>query len=128
MAPEASARATTDEGTSRIRRSQDPLLLVRRHARVAHNERQTIDEIIRRVLAVPLKLELIVVDDCSTDGTRESLQQMQQELGFTLVLQPKNAGKGAALRAGFAHVRATSPSCRTPISSTRRRNIRSSSS
>ncbi len=71
----------------------------------AYNERQTIEEIIRRVLAVPLKIELVVVDDCSTDGTRGVLQQLQRELGFTLLLQPTNSGKGAALRAGFAQVR-----------------------
>ena len=71
----------------------------------AYNERPTIEEIIRRVLAVPVRSELIVIDDCSTDGTRELLQQLQRELGFTLLLQPKNAGKGAALRAGFAQVR-----------------------
>jgi glycosyltransferase involved in cell wall biosynthesis len=81
---------------------KDPMLSV---VMPAYNERQTVDEIIRRVLAVPLKLELIVIDDCSTDGTREILQQMQKELGFTLVLQPANAGKGAALRAGFAEVK-----------------------
>ena len=46
----------------------DPLLSV---VMPAYNERDTIDEIIRRVLAVPLRLELIVVDDCSTDGTRD---------------------------------------------------------
>jgi glycosyltransferase involved in cell wall biosynthesis len=57
------------------------------------------------VLAVPLRIELVVVDDCSTDGTRDLLQQLQRELGFTLLLQPKNSGKGAALRAGFAQVR-----------------------
>jgi len=81
---------------------RDPMLSV---VMPAYNERQTIDEIVRRVLAVPLKKELIVVDDCSTDGTRERLQELQRELGFTLLLQPKNAGKGAALRAGFASVR-----------------------
>jgi glycosyltransferase involved in cell wall biosynthesis len=70
----------------------------------AYNERETIDEIIRRVLAVPLRLELIVVDDCSTDGTREHLQHLARELGFTLVLQPVNGGKGSALRTGFSRV------------------------
>jgi glycosyltransferase involved in cell wall biosynthesis len=81
---------------------QDPLLSV---VMPAYNERETIEEIIRRVLAVPLKIELVVVDDCSTDGTRDLLQTLQHELGFTLMLQPKNGGKGAALRAGFAQVR-----------------------
>jgi len=70
----------------------------------AYNERDTIDEIVRRVLAVPLRIELIVVDDCSTDGTRDLLQALQRELGFTLVLQPSNGGKGSALRAGFTRV------------------------
>jgi glycosyltransferase involved in cell wall biosynthesis len=70
----------------------------------AYNERDTIDEIVRRVMAVPLRIELIVVDDCSTDGTRDMLTALQRELGFTLLLQPANAGKGAALRAGFAAV------------------------
>ena len=70
----------------------------------AYNERDTIEEIIRRVLAVPLRIELIVIDDGSTDGTRDRLQQLQQELGFALLLPPRNGGKGSALRAGFAHV------------------------
>ena len=81
---------------------RDPLVSV---VMPAYNERPTIEEIIRRVLAVPLRKELIVIDDCSTDGTRELLQQLQRELGFTLLLQPRNTGKGAALRAGFAQVR-----------------------
>ena len=79
----------------------DPVLSV---VMPAFNERETVDEIIRRVLAVPLRIELIVVDDCSTDGTRELLQDLQRELGFTLLLQPRNGGKGSALRAGFARV------------------------
>jgi glycosyltransferase involved in cell wall biosynthesis len=76
---------------------KDPLLSV---VMPAYNERTTIDEIIRRVLAVPLRIELIVVDDGSRDGTGDILDRLQQELKFTLLRQT-NAGKGAALRRGF---------------------------
>jgi len=78
----------------------DPLLSV---VMPVYNERTTVDEIIRRVLAVPLRVQLIVVDDGSTDGTGEILDGLQRELGFTLLRQA-NAGKGAALRRGFAAV------------------------
>jgi glycosyltransferase involved in cell wall biosynthesis len=53
---------------------------------------------------VPMQIQLIVVDDCSTDGTRERLIDLQREQGFTLLLQERNQGKGAALRRGFAAV------------------------
>jgi glycosyltransferase involved in cell wall biosynthesis len=81
--------------------SADPLLSV---VMPVFNERNTIDEIIRRVLAVKLRIELIVVDDCSTDGTSAMLDALQRELGFVLLRQPHNQGKGAALRRGFAAV------------------------
>jgi glycosyltransferase involved in cell wall biosynthesis len=69
-----------------------------------YNERTTVEEIIARVLAVPLRIELIVVDDGSTDGTREVLQRLREAHDFTLVFQPRNQGKGAALRRGFQDV------------------------
>jgi glycosyltransferase involved in cell wall biosynthesis len=80
----------------------DPLLSV---VMPVFNEIETVQEIIRRVLAVPIRTQLIVVDDCSTDGTRDVLTRLQPELGFTLLLQPANAGKGSALRRGFESVR-----------------------
>ena len=78
----------------------DPLLSV---VMAVYNERTTVEEIIRRVLAVPVRIQLIVVDDGSKDGSAEILDRLQGELGFTLLRQA-NAGKGAALRRGFAAV------------------------
>ena len=80
----------------------DPLLSV---VMPVFNEKATIEEILKRTLAVPLRIQLIVVDDCSTDGTREMLTTLQRDMGFTLILQPQNAGKGSALRRGFQEVR-----------------------
>ncbi len=68
-----------------------------------YNERETIEEVVRRVRAVPLETEIIVIDDASTDGTRDVLERLRDEGAVdVLVLQPRNRGKGAAIRAGLA--------------------------
>jgi glycosyltransferase involved in cell wall biosynthesis len=77
----------------------DPLLSV---VMPVYNERATVEEIVGRVLAVPLRIELIAVDDASTDGTRDVLQALARERGFKLLLQETNRGKGAAVRRGIA--------------------------
>ncbi|MFO0898674.1 MAG: glycosyltransferase family 2 protein [Pirellulales bacterium] len=70
------------------------------------NERETIAEIIERVEALPLDKELIIVDDCSTDGTREILECLAAIDGkLRLFVHDVNQGKGAALRTGFAQAR-----------------------
>ena len=79
----------------------DPLLSV---VMPVYNERETIEEIIGRVLAVPIRVQLIVVDDGSKDGTRDILTALAQKHDFTLIFQERNQGKGAALRRGFQEV------------------------
>ena len=54
--------------------------------------------------AVKLEKEIIIVDDASTDGTRDLLKKYEEQEGFKVIYQSKNAGKGSALRAGFDKV------------------------
>jgi glycosyltransferase involved in cell wall biosynthesis len=69
-----------------------------------YNERRTIEEILRRVLEVPFEKELLVVDDFSTDGTREFLHAYTHPQVRVLFHQ-KNQGKGAAIRTAIAQAR-----------------------
>lgn len=72
----------------------------------AYNERDTVLTVIERVQAVDLGLEwekeIIVVDNCSTDGTRELLQQLD-EPNVDVILHPRNMGKGASVRTAISH-------------------------
>lgn len=68
-----------------------------------YNERATIETVVEAVRSAPVKeVEIIIVDDGSTDGTRELLQSKPQGWVDKIVLQQRNFGKGAALRSGFA--------------------------
>lgn len=64
------------------------------------NELTTFEELIRRVEAVPIAKEIIVVDDCSVDGTRELIAKLQSRF-HQVVYHPHNRGKGAAVRSGI---------------------------
>jgi len=67
------------------------------------NERSTLDEIVERVLAVPICHELVIVDDGSTDGSRDLLARMDGHR-IKRVYHDTNQGKGAAIRTGLQHV------------------------
>jgi glycosyltransferase involved in cell wall biosynthesis len=67
------------------------------------NERSTIFEVVQRVQKQPFDKELIIVDDCSTDGTTEMLKQTDWPDNVRVFFHQKNKGKGAALRTGIPH-------------------------
>lgn len=69
-----------------------------------YNEIATLEELVRRVQAVDIDKELVLVDDGSTDGTRELLGRLQKQYDNVRIhLHEANQGKGAALRTGFKH-------------------------
>ena len=69
-----------------------------------YNERENVLKIVSKILETPIKnKEIIVVDDMSTDGTRELLERDVMPLVSKIVYQEQNGGKGAALKTGFAH-------------------------
>ena len=68
-----------------------------------YNEVQTILEIIEKVKQAPFEKEVIVVDDCSTDGTRDLLKEKEGD-GVTVLFHESNQGKGAAIRTAIPHI------------------------
>ena len=64
------------------------------------NERYTIREITKRVMQVPVDKEIIIVDDFSTDGTRDILTEMEKDLPIRVIYSDRNHGRGMALRMG----------------------------
>jgi glycosyltransferase involved in cell wall biosynthesis len=77
-----------------------------------YNEERTLEEVVRRVCAVQIPKEIILVDDGSSDQSRQILKRLQEDQARTpdplneirVFLQPSNQGKGAALKAAFSHV------------------------
>lgn len=67
-----------------------------------YNEVSTLREIIDKVLATDYDKEIVLIDDCSTDGTRDILKEYEGRDGFQVLYHDRNRGKGAALRSGFA--------------------------
>ncbi len=71
----------------------------------AYNEARTVEELLRRVLRVPLDKQLIVVDDASSDGSGEILERWRDVGRIELVRHERNRGKGAAIRSGLERAR-----------------------
>ena len=69
-----------------------------------YNERETLETLVAKVNAVDYDKEIILIDDFSTDGTREILNKYENKQGFKVLYHNRNQGKGAALRTGFSSV------------------------
>jgi glycosyltransferase involved in cell wall biosynthesis len=67
-----------------------------------YNERATVLKVLERVLAVPIDKEVILIDNCSTDGTREILQGIRGD-NVQVIFHPENLGRGTSVRTGLAH-------------------------
>jgi glycosyltransferase involved in cell wall biosynthesis len=87
--------SATDNGTSTSKDMKLSIVIP------AYNEAATITKIIERVRAVDIEKEIVVVDDCSTDGTANVLRQLPASADLVVLYHATNRGKGAALRTGF---------------------------
>ena len=70
----------------------------------AYNEATTIETLLRRVLEMDIEMEVVVVDDGSSDGTPEALKSLESDPRVVVVAHERNSGKGKAIRTGIAHV------------------------
>jgi len=70
-----------------------------------YNERETLKEILARVRVVDLEKEILVIDDGSTDGTRDVLKEEEKTGDLKVLYHETNKGKGAAVRTGLEHAR-----------------------
>ena len=70
-----------------------------------YNEEKTVSEIIKRVSDTKMVQQIIVIDDCSTDGTREILEMEKSKNSIEVYHHEKNKGKGAAVRTGLRHAK-----------------------
>lgn len=70
-----------------------------------YNEAAHVEELLRAIEASPVRKEIVIVDDGSTDGTREKLQAMALADGVTVLFHEKNCGKGAAIRTALEYAR-----------------------
>lgn len=88
-----------------VKSDSEPMVITDRVSIVipVYNEENTIGLVVSRVASLPLNSEIVIVDDCSTDGTREILAKLEGVQGLKVVLKEQNEGKGAALRTGFEH-------------------------
>jgi len=101
--PTDSAFQSLDSASQLLKDVQSPVLRAPRLSVIipAYNEAKTLHRVIESVLALDVHKQLIVVDDGSTDGTRESILAMQGRDGITVVLHDYNQGKGAAIQSGI---------------------------